>query len=232
MSFAYDQLESICLSSPESFETKPQRRPIVYIYSEHPLARRAIEGALTADRSLSGSIRPAPQITPCTEKLDHSQVPIFDICSIDNWPELLFKWNCRGASPVALLPLDHSSHAEQLRVLYMGVRGIVTLSADLDRELPRAVHSVANGQLWISRDTLSEYVKQNSLLSARLPAEAKRFTAREEQVVKFIIRGFSNKQIGSLLGISERTVKFHVSNILQKSEVHSREGLLQKLAPA
>jgi DNA-binding NarL/FixJ family response regulator len=85
--------------------------------------------------------------------------------------------------------------------------------------------------LWIRRDILNEYVRQNTLLSALLPVQAKRFTAREDQIVKFITRGFSNKQIASLLGTSERTVKFHVSNILQKAGVHCREGLLQKLAP-
>jgi DNA-binding NarL/FixJ family response regulator len=100
----------------------------------------------------------------------------------------------------------------------------------LDQELPKAVHSVASGRLWIRREILNEYVRQTTLLSSQLPAQSKRFTAREDQVVKFIIRGFSNKQIASLLGTSERTVKFHVSNILQKAGIRSREGLLQKLA--
>jgi len=56
-----------------------------------------------------------------------------------------------------------------------------------------------------------------------------RFTTREEQIVNFVVRGYSNKQIGSALGISERTVKYHVSNILQKSRVSTRKELLESI---
>lgn len=226
----YSQSEAVYLAPVESFDSQAQGPPVVYIYSKHFLARKAIESALGADNTLKGSIRPEPQAAQCADTGDKPQVPIVDICSVENWPELVSRWNTLGSLPVALLPPDHSGYAEQLKVLYMGVRGIVTLSANLDQELPKAVHSVASGRLWIRREILNEYVRQTTLLSSQLPAQSKRFTAREDQVVKFIIRGFSNKQIASLLGTSERTVKFHVSNILQKAGIRSREGLLQKLA--
>jgi DNA-binding NarL/FixJ family response regulator len=227
---AYGQAEAMCLTPVESFNSQAQGAPVVYIYSRHFLARKVIESALGTDCILRGSIRPESQ-AQCAERGDQPQVPIVDICSVENWPELVSKWNTQGRLPVALLPPDHAGYAEQLKALYMGVRGIVTLSTNLEQELPKAVHSVASGRLWIRRDILNEYVRQTTLLSSRLPVQAKRFTAREDQVVKFIIRGLSNKQIASLLGTSERTVKFHVSNILQKAGVHGREELLQKLAP-
>lgn len=230
ISSAYSQSEAVYLAPVGAFEPQAQGSPVVYIYSRHFLARKAIESALGTDNALKGSIRPEPQSAQCAEA-DKPQVPIVDICSVENWPELVSKWTTLGSLPVALLPPDHSGYAEQLKALYMGVRGIVTLSTNLEQELPKAVHSVASGRLWIRRDILNEYVRQTTLLSSQLPAQAKRFTAREDQVVKFIIRDFSNKQIASLLGTSERTVKFHVSNILQKAGVHSREALLQKLAP-
>jgi len=225
----YSQSEAVHLTPVEVFEPQTQGAPVVYIYSRHFLARKVIENALGTDNTLKGSIRPEP--AHCAESADQPQVPIVDICSVENWPELVSRWTTLGSLPVALLPPDHSGYAEQLKALYMGVRGIVTLSTNLEQELPKAVHSVASGRLWIRREILNEYVRQTTLLSSQLPEHAKRFTAREDQVVKFIIRGFSNKQIASLLGTSERTVKFHVSNILQKAGVHSREGLLQKLAP-
>jgi DNA-binding NarL/FixJ family response regulator len=228
---AYSQPEAVCFTPVESFDSQSQGPPVVYIYSRHFLARKAIESALGTDHTLKGSICPEPQTAQCAATADKPQVPIVDICSVENWPELVSRWTTLGSLPVALLPPDHAGYAEQLKALYMGVRGIVTLSTNLEQELPKAVHSVASGRLWICRDILNEYVRQTTLLSSQLPAQAKRFTAREDQVVKFIIRGFSNKQIASLLGTSERTVKFHVSNILQKAGVHSREGLLQKLAP-
>jgi DNA-binding NarL/FixJ family response regulator len=155
-------------------------------------------------------------------------VGIIDICSVENWAEVVSEWFAGGNHTVALLPPDSSDATEQLKVLYAGVHGIVTLSENLTKELPLAVHSVADGKLWISRSILDKYVRQTNLLLSRLPTDNRRFTAREEQIVQFIVRGFSNKQIGSLLRISERTVKFHMTNILQKSNVENREALLQK----
>jgi DNA-binding NarL/FixJ family response regulator len=51
------------------------------------------------------------------------------------------------------------------------------------------------------------------------------FTPREEQIIPCLVEGFSNKEISQMLGISTRTVKFHVSNILRKIKVKSRRGI-------
>jgi DNA-binding NarL/FixJ family response regulator len=200
----------------------------VYVYSEHPLARKAIVDALNSDRHLRRCVKTVPFRSLHSAADKERKVGIIDICSVENWTKLVSEWFADGSYAVALLPLDSSSLTEQLKVLYAGVRGIVTLSENLIKELPLAVHSVADGKLWISRSILDEYVRQTNFLLSRLPADDRRFTAREEQIVQFILRGFSNKQIGSLLRISERTVKFHITNILQKSNAENREGLLQK----
>ncbi len=56
-------------------------------------------------------------------------------------------------------------------------------------------------------------------------------TAREGQVLQFLMRRLTNKEISNALNISERTVKFHVSNILSKLQLVDRRGLLSdKLA--
>ena len=50
-------------------------------------------------------------------------------------------------------------------------------------------------------------------------------TARERQVLQLLMRGLANKEISSLLEISERTVKFHVSNALSKLQLEDRREL-------
>jgi DNA-binding CsgD family transcriptional regulator len=69
-------------------------------------------------------------------------------------------------------------------------------------------------------------VKQTNLLLTRSSRETHGLTAREEQIHKFLVQDFSNRQIGAILGISERTVKFHVSRILQKKQVKNRQALI------
>ena len=47
-------------------------------------------------------------------------------------------------------------------------------------------------------------------------------TARELEVLKLIVAGKSNKEIGSALSISEATVKTHINNLLNKMGVSDR----------
>lgn|GEM_PF-2065811 len=52
---------------------------------------------------------------------------------------------------------------------------------------------------------------------------------REREVVKLLLQGKSNKLIASVLGISDRTVEFHLKNIYIKFQVNSRIELILKL---
>ena len=47
-------------------------------------------------------------------------------------------------------------------------------------------------------------------------------TKREIQILKFVSKGMLNKEIASAFGISERTVKNHISNIFKKIKVTDR----------
>lgn len=53
-------------------------------------------------------------------------------------------------------------------------------------------------------------------------------TRRQHQVFSGLQRGLSNKEIGQEINISERTVKFHVSAILEKLDLHSRTQIAQR----
>ena len=56
-----------------------------------------------------------------------------------------------------------------------------------------------------------------------------RLSNREWEVVKLLLQGKSNKLIASSLGISDRTVEFHLKNIYAKFQVRSRIELILKL---
>lgn len=55
------------------------------------------------------------------------------------------------------------------------------------------------------------------------------FSPREGDVVRLLLQGKSNKQIAHALGISERTVEFHLNNIFEKMGIGSRVELILKL---
>lgn len=47
-------------------------------------------------------------------------------------------------------------------------------------------------------------------------------TEREEQILRLVSSGYSNKEVGRELGLQEKTVKHHMTNILQKLQVRNR----------
>ena len=53
---------------------------------------------------------------------------------------------------------------------------------------------------------------------------------REEEVVALLLQGKSNKQIAITLGITTRTVEFHISHIYEKTGVSSRAEAIIKLS--
>jgi len=201
-------------------------KPVVYIISNHPIVRRTFLDMLRADFVSQYEILPAPS-QPAGASLS-----VVDSCSVIDWTEVVSKWTGAGSRCIVVLPQESAGHEEQVKALYLGVRGIVVISSNFSKELPATVRSVSEGNLWINRNALDEYVRQTGLLSSRLQHVVRRFTAREEQITKLLLQGFSNKQISLLLNISSRTVKFHVSNILQKSNTISREGLFQLVKSA
>jgi DNA-binding NarL/FixJ family response regulator len=93
-------------------------------------------------------------------------------------------------------------------------------------ELPHAIQSILNGHVWVPREILVNYVVQmRALLDTQLlPGHS--LTAREGQVLQLLMRRLANKEISHTLGITERTVKYHVSNILSKLQLQDRRGLL------
>jgi DNA-binding CsgD family transcriptional regulator len=56
-----------------------------------------------------------------------------------------------------------------------------------------------------------------------------KLSPREYELVRFVLKGYSNRNIAEAVGISPNTVKTHMSNVFNKLEVSSKEGLINQL---
>lgn len=86
------------------------------------------------------------------------------------------------------------------------------------QELFDVVRRVAAGEVFIQPSVASKYLH---LLTTR-QLETEHLSPREEDVLRLLARGLSNKLIARELDISESTVKNHVKNILAKMQVRNR----------
>ncbi|HMU93411.1 MAG TPA: helix-turn-helix transcriptional regulator [Anaerolineales bacterium] len=72
-------------------------------------------------------------------------------------------------------------------------------------------------------------MKTNQMMADNLPEHLNKLSPREIEVVDHVLQGKSNKQIALQLGITERTVEFHLKNVYTKLGIGSRMELAVKL---
>jgi DNA-binding NarL/FixJ family response regulator len=117
------------------------------------------------------------------------------------------------AGPDGELPVDH---AAGLLAMHCMVRG--QSPSDYLVMVPA-----------VSENLMELTDKAQKLLEAGQSVKTNvKLTRREKEVLDGILRSLANKEIGSELNLSERTVKFHVSSLLAKFKVHSRMELMRE----
>jgi len=122
---------------------------------------------------------------------------------------------------------ENFSDESAFTLLGLGVKGLLTY-AEANTQLPPAVEAVGRGGYWVPRNLLSRFVDsilKNPGPTKRMP-QLRRISPREQQILDGLLNNRSNKEIANDLNISERTVKFHVSNLLSKYGVQRRADLI------
>lgn len=124
----------------------------------------------------------------------------------------------RRGIPTRVLAL--SAYGDEKNVRGMVLAGAVgyLLKDEAPEAIVRAVKAVARGEGWFSREA-----------SARMAAwargeqpETANLSERELEVLRLLASGKSNKEIAHTLVVAERTVEFHVGNVIRKLGVASR----------
>ncbi len=124
----------------------------------------------------------------------------------------------RAAHP-AMAVLVLTSYVDDVHVfaaLEAGAAGYLLKDVQPD-ELIRAIRQVRQGEPALHPKVAARLVQRTAQ-----PSSFADFTPRERDVLRLLAEGFANKEIARRLSLSEKTVKTHVSNILQKLGVADR----------
>lgn len=112
-----------------------------------------------------------------------------------------------------------------LKALAAGAKGYIDESAS-PAEFAQAIRIIQQGSVWAPRRVLSMFIERVTSSPGRIfPAGRVVFTDREKEVLELLVAGRSNKEIGAVLGIEERTVKAHVAKLMRKVGVQNRIAL-------
>jgi two-component system nitrate/nitrite response regulator NarL len=110
-----------------------------------------------------------------------------------------------------------------LLALKAGAKGYV-LKGVSAAALADIVTSVAAGESYVSPALAARLLAEMRVREPARPAEdpMSRLTAREEQILRLVARGLSNKAVARELDLQEKTVKHHMTRILNKLQVKNR----------
>jgi DNA-binding NarL/FixJ family response regulator len=126
-----------------------------------------------------------------------------------------------GSPPALLVLTDNSQLAGVLQELPLRAWGLLLPDVS-EEELSAAIHALHEGLL-VNSPVLLQPVLGQMMISREEQLELiEELTARESEVLQLLAQGLANKQIALALGISEHTVKFHISSIYAKLGVTNR----------
>jgi DNA-binding NarL/FixJ family response regulator len=131
-----------------------------------------------------------------------------------------------GTAVPCIVLADHPNDEEALAAFAAAARGYCNTHA-VPLLLRRIADVVAQGGLWIGESLMQRLLRATAHLPAPAAAPAVRpwdegLTARERQVALAVAAGAANKEIARQFDITERTVKAHVSALLEKIGVRDR----------
>ena len=205
-------------------------KPIrVVVADDHPLFRRGLISLL----------EDAPEVDVVGEAADASQavalvnqtqpdVVLMDVIMPGSGVEAT-RTICQTMPHIKVLMLTASEDNENLfSAIDAGANGYL-LKEGKPEELLEAIQHVYGGQSVLSPAVAAkvlERMRQNPLPKEPAVAQNSLLTPREMEIIHFLAQGLTNQEIAQALDLAENTIKNHVRNILRKTHVRNRAGLV------
>jgi DNA-binding NarL/FixJ family response regulator len=196
------------------------------LVDDHTLFREGLARLLEAESGL----RLVGHFSSAAEALAKIDLQTIDVVLLDfdlgetHGMQFLSVAQQRGFRGRVLMVTAGMSNADALGVMQAGASGIF-LKHNAPNSLIEAIRHVAAGEPWIDSRGLDSLVGAAS--SKGKPQISSELSKREHSVLKGVLEGFTNKEIGVQLGISESYVKAVMQQLFGKTGVRTRSQLVR-----
>jgi len=188
----------------------------VLVWAKSAITRAGLEAIVQAESRFElagGASRSADLFTAIHEFAP--DVVLVDLADT-SLARLLPGFADQPAAPAIVLLLEIMRRADVLRLLQAGVRAVIARESH-PPEITAALQAAFDGLAAFSPEILDVLLPTSTeLTGADDPPPGEPLTERESGVLALMADGAGNKEIAARLHISEHTVKFHVSSILNK----------------
>jgi two-component system response regulator NreC len=201
----------------------------VFIADDHAVLRDGLKALVNAqsDMEIVGEANngqatreKAKELMPDILLMDISMPELNGVAAAE-----LIKQECPSIKIVVLTAYKDRGYLD--RFLKVGASGYVLKFSAAD-ELIEAIRLVARGGTYLD-PAMADRIADGYLQSQPLKGEVRRkeLTRREEEVLRLIAQGHSNKEIGQQLNIAVKTVESHKANLMQKLELRTRTEIVR-----
>jgi DNA-binding NarL/FixJ family response regulator len=192
------------------------------IADDHPLFRGALREAVTGlfkevDIAEAGTFE---EVTDLAERGGDVDLILLDLSmpGVRGFSGLMYLRAQYPSLPVVVVSANDDP-AVIRRCMEFGASGFIPKTLGIEA-LRQAVIRVLEGEVWTPPDV--DLARQSDAETGAMIARLATLTPQQVRVLMMLSGGLLNKQIAYELGVSEATVKAHVSAILQKLGVESR----------
>ncbi len=205
----------------------------VLIVDDHPVFRRGMRALLESvgDTTVVGEASAADEAVGLVDEL-RPNVVLMDVkmpgqTGIEATRRITAAHPEVGVLMVTMLEEDDAV----LAAMRAGARGYIVKGADQD-EVLRAVRGVASGDAVFGRAVAQRLMRFFSVPSSAASQAFPDLTQREGEILGLLADGKSNAAIAQRLGLSPKTVRNHVSNVLNKLQVADRGAAIVRARQA
>ena len=192
----------------------------VLITDDHPLARAGIRALLSQAKDIEviGEAENGFEAQKLITKL-RPQVLLLDLKMPGMRASELEKW-VREKYPkiITLVLTAHDRDAYLAAMIDAGAVGYLSKEEPEER-LIGAIRRAVNGELIFDKAQLDRVKRWHDDVESKID----RLTPREYEVLQLLARGLGNKEIGKSLDVSAKTVAYHITHIIEKLQVQSRQ---------
>jgi len=195
----------------------------VIVADDHPLFRTAIKEALQASQGDTMFLE-ASSFETLQELVDANQnvdLVLLDLHmpGVSGFAGLVFLCKRYPSVPVVIISANEDPLVIQ-RALDHGAAGFIPKSSDI-KTITSAINDILMGEIW-APESIQANLPGNNVSELAMAERMARLTPQQFKVLMMVTQGLLNKQIAYDMGISEATVKAHVTAIMNKLGVSNR----------
>lgn len=203
----------------------------VLLVDDHPVVTQGLSALFAAQPDLEvvgvandtgNGLRMVDQLRPDVMLID-AQMPGMTGAETMRW----LRRSSQHKECAVIFFTNSSNDGELLNLIKLGARGLVLKDSPVDLVL-KSIRKVHAGEFWIGRQAMAQMAKaltasdDDGGVQNAAPVQNFGLTERERTVLRQIVKGDTNAGIAKRLGVSENTIKHHLTNTFNKTGTSNR----------